>query len=221
MNRKPPPPPRTGPPSVRPAPPRSLAALRAKARQCRACPLWKPATQTVFGEGPDDASIVMIGEAPGDREDLAGHPFVGPAGKLLDRALAEAGIDRGRLYLTNVVKHFKFERRGKLRLHQRANAAEQAACRIWLDAELLRVGPSRIVCLGAMAAQAILGRAFRLMRQRGRWFELGDGTRAMATVHPSWLLRLRRDEERTQAYAGFGRDLGSLKDPSAAGATRR
>jgi DNA polymerase len=189
---------------------RSIAQLRREARDCRACPLWKPATQTVFGEGPDDARIVVIGESPGDQEDLAGHPFVGPAGHLLDRALAEAGIDRGRLYVTNAVKHFKFEQRGKLRLHKRANAAEQAACRIWLDAELLHLRPRRIVCLGAMAARAVFGRAFRLMRQRGTWIDLGDGTRGLATVHPSYLLRLRGDDERDRGFADFVCDLAKL-----------
>lgn len=188
----------------------SIAQLRRAARDCRACPLWQPATQTVFGEGPDDARIVVIGEQPGDKEDLAGHPFVGPAGQMFDRALAQLGIARERLYVTNTVKHFKFELRGKRRLHARANAAEQAACRIWLDAELLHLRPARIVCLGAMAAQAILGRSFRLMAGRGRWIKRADGSQAMATVHPSYLLRLRGEDEREQAYAQFLRDLSLL-----------
>ena len=190
----------------------SVAGLRREARECRACPLWKPATQTVFGEGPDDARIMVIGEQPGDQEDLAGKPFVGPAGKLFDRVLEEAGLDRDDLYVTNTVKHFKFEPRGKRRLHKSANAAEQAACRMWLDAELARIHPQRILCLGAMAAQAIFGRGFRLMQQRGEWIELDDGRRAMATVHPSYLLRLRGDEERDEAYSQFVRDLKKLRD---------
>jgi DNA polymerase len=190
----------------------SIAGLRREARQCRACPLWKPATQTVFGEGPEDARVVVIGEQPGDQEDLAGKPFVGPAGKLFDRALADAGLDRDDLYVTNTVKHFKFEQRGKRRLHKSANAAEQAACRGWLDAELARIRPRRILCLGAMAAQAIFGRGFRLMHQRGEWIDLDDGRQAIATVHPSYLLRLRGDDERADAYAQFVRDLRRLRD---------
>jgi uracil-DNA glycosylase family protein len=193
------------------APTRSLAALRREARDCRACPLWAPATQTVFGEGPESARILVIGEQPGDQEDLSGHPFVGPSGQLFDRALEELGIDRRRLYVTNVVKHFKFEQRGKRRLHKRANAAEQAACRPWLDAEIARVDPAVIVCLGAMAAQAILGRGFGLMRERGRWVEQAGGRRVLATVHPSFLLRQRGDEERHRAYAEFVRDLSLLR----------
>jgi uracil-DNA glycosylase len=191
---------------------RSISQLARAARDCRACPLWEPATQTVFGEGRDDAQIVVIGEQPGDQEDLAGRPFVGPAGKLFNRALEEAGIDRATLYVTNTVKHFKFEPRGKLRLHKSANAAEQAACRIWLDAELLRIKPQRILCLGAMAAQAIFGRSFRLMQQRGEWIELDGGARGMATVHPSYLLRLRGDEEKASAYAEFVADLRRLRE---------
>jgi DNA polymerase len=185
----------------------SIAALRQQARDCRACDLWKPATQTVFGEGPDDARIVVIGEQPGDQEDLAGKPFVGPAGKLFDTALAEAGIARDALYVTNTVKHFKFEPRGKRRLHKRANAEEQAACRPWLAAEIDRIQPVALVCLGAMAAQAVFGASFRLMEQRGQWIDLPGGRRAMATVHPSYLLRLPGEAEREAAYADFVRDL--------------
>ncbi|HSX62177.1 MAG TPA: UdgX family uracil-DNA binding protein [Tahibacter sp.] len=188
----------------------SLARLRAAAKRCRACPLWEPATQTVFGEGPERARDFLIGEQPGDREDLAGRPFVGPAGQLLDRALAEAGIDRDTLYLTNAVKHFKYRLRGKRRLHARASAAEQAACRFWLDAELARVQPARIVCLGAMAAQALFGRGFRLLRERGVWRELDSGARAFATVHPAFLLRLRDADEREAAYRQFVADLRLL-----------
>lgn len=189
------------------APEGSIAALRRQARDCRACDLWKPATQTVFGAGPSDARIVVIGEQPGDQEDLAGKPFVGPAGKLLDRALDEAGIDRSALYVTNAVKHFKFEPRGKVRLHKRANAEEQAACRPWLAAEIERIRPDGIVCMGAMAAQGVFGSSFRLMAQRGQWLETPDGRRAMATVHPSYLLRLPDHDAREAGFADFVRDL--------------
>lgn len=199
-------------PSKAPPAPPSIARLRQSARTCKACPLWQAATQTVFGEGPEDAGVMLIGESPGNQEDLAGHPFVGPAGELLDRALAEAGVDRRQVYVTNVVKHFKYQLRGKRRLHARANAAEQAACRFWLDAELLRVQPARIVCLGAMAAQAIFGRSFRLLKQRGTWRELPDGARGFATVHPSYLLRLRDAAGRAEAYAAFVRDLRLLQE---------
>jgi uracil-DNA glycosylase len=189
----------------------SLTQLRAAARRCRACPLWERATQTVFGEGPVHAHDLLIGEQPGDKEDFAGRPFVGPAGQLLDRALFDAGIGRDSVYLTNVVKHFKFRLRGKRRMHARASAAEQAACRFWLDAELARIKPARIVCLGAMAARAILGRNFRLLRERGSWRELDSGARAFATVHPSYLLRLRDAAERDEAYRRFVADLRLLR----------
>ena len=191
---------------------RSLGALRAEARACRACPLWKPATQTVFGEGPARARVLVLGEQPGDQEDLAGRPFVGPSGRMLDRALEELGIARSTLWLTNTVKHFKFERRGKVRLHARANAAEQAACRRWLDAELALLKPRVIVCLGAMAAQAIFGRTFRLMRDRGTWREVAPGVRGFATVHPSFLLRQRDSAARAAAYRDFVADLAALHD---------
>ncbi|MGN6480903.1 UdgX family uracil-DNA binding protein [Luteibacter sp.] len=198
--------------AIEAAPEGSLTALRREARECRACDLWKPATQTVFGEGPADARIVVIGEQPGDQEDLAGKPFVGPAGKLFDQALGEAGVPRDALYVTNTVKHFKFEPRGKRRLHQRANAEEQAACRPWLAAEIDRIQPDALVCLGAMAAQAVFGSSFRLMEQRGQWLTLADGRRAMATVHPSYLLRLPAHEDRDAAYAQFVRDLSLIHE---------
>lgn len=153
---------------------------------------------------------MVIGESPGDQEDLAGRPFVGPAGKLLDRALIAAGVDRTKVYLTNTVKHFKFQLRGKRRMHARANAAEQAACRFWLDAELARVRPSSVVCLGAMAAQTVFGRSFRLLHDRGVWRDLPSGARGFATVHPSYLLRLRTASEREAAYLAFVRDLRLL-----------
>jgi DNA polymerase len=172
----------------------ALSTLRRQARACRACPLWRPATQTVFGEGALHARAMLIGEQPGNHEDLEGRPFVGPAGALLDRALEEAGLDRGALYLTNTVKHFKFERSGKVRLHKRANASEQAACRPWLAAELDRVRPTRILCLGAMAAQTVFGASFRITRERGRWIELGADRRGLATWHPSAVLRAREGD---------------------------
>jgi len=196
--------------AVEAVPEGSLAHLKRQAQECRRCPLWKPATQTVFGEGPAHARIVVIGEQPGDQEDLAGRPFVGPAGQLFDRALAEAGIPRNALYVTNAVKHFKFEPRGKRRLHQRANAAEQAACRPWLAAELDRIKPRAIVCLGAMAARAIFGASFGLLKERGQWREVAQGMRAFATVHPSYLLRLPAEGDRKEAYAQFVRELSML-----------
>ena len=184
----------------------SIRALRTRARDCRACDLWKPATQTVFGEGPEDARIVLLGEEPGDAEDRQGHPFVGPAGKLLKRALGDAGINWEKVYMTNVVKHFKFVPRGKRRLHQRANAAEQAACRQWLDAEFARIRPQVIVCLGATAAKAMLGASFALLRGRGRWIEHRSGARVMATVHPAYVLRVS-PTDRERVYAEFVADL--------------
>ena len=190
----------------------SLAALREAALDCRRCPLWKPATQTVFGEGPARARVLVVGEQPGDQEDLSGHPFVGPAGQLFDRALEELGLDRGRFYVTNAVKHFKFERRGKVRLHKSPNPAEQAACRIWLEGELARIRPDTVVCLGAIAARNVLGTKFRLMAQRGSWQALADGTRVIATVHPSFVLRQRGADARHAAYRGFVADLALLLD---------
>jgi DNA polymerase len=190
----------------------SLGALRDAARGCKRCDLWKPATQTVFGEGPERARIVVVGEQPGDQEDLSGRPFVGPAGKLFDRALAELGIDRGGIYVTNAVKHFRFEQRGKVRLHRSPDPGQQKACRIWLEGELERIRPGVIVCLGAIAAKAILGSKFGLMKQRGQWQTLPNGTRVLATVHPSYVLRQRDPESRHAAYADFVSDLRPLAD---------
>jgi DNA polymerase len=190
----------------------SLDALREAARDCKRCDLWKPATQTVFGEGPEGARIVVVGEQPGDQEDLSGRPFVGPAGKLFDRALAELGIDRGGIYVTNAVKHFRFEQRGKLRLHRSPDPGHQKACRIWLEGEFERIGPDVIVCLGAIAAKAVLGNKFGLMKQRGQWQSLPNGTRVLAAVHPSYVLRQRDSESRHAAYADFVRDLQPLAD---------
>jgi DNA polymerase len=188
----------------------SLDALREAATGCKRCDLWKPATQTVFGEGPQRARIVVIGEQPGDQEDLSGRPFVGPAGKLFDRALEELGIDRGAMYVTNAVKHFRFERRGKVRLHRSPDPGQQKACRVWLEGELERIQPQVIVCLGAIAAKAVLGSKFGLMKQRGQWQELPSGARVIATVHPSYVLRQRDSESRHAAYEAFVQDLKPL-----------
>ena len=185
----------------------SLPKLREAAAGCRACELWKRGTQTVFGEGTRNAEIVLVGEQPGDKEDLAGKPFVGPAGSLLDRALEEAGIDRKRAYVTNIVKHFKWAAKGKRRIHQKPNAAEIAACRPWFDAELAVVKPEVVVALGATAAQALLGGQFRLTRQRGRPVESDLARCVVATVHPASILRAPDDESRREAYADFVADL--------------
>lgn len=176
-------------PPAEPAPAGSLASLRRQAKQCMACPLWQHATQTVFGAGPRHTDMMLIGEQPGDQEDQLGEPFVGPAGGLLDRALAEVGLERGQLYLTNVVKHFKFEPRGKRRIHQRASAREQAICRQWLAAELREVHPTRVLAMGAMASRATFGPAFRLTARHGQWLALPGGVMGMATWHPSAILR--------------------------------
>ena len=189
-----------------------LRALREAAALCKRCDLWRPATQTVFGEGPARARIVLVGEQPGDKEDLAGRPFVGPAGQLLDRALEELGIERDRLYLTNAVKHFKFEPRGKSRIHKSPTGAEQKACHLWLERELATVKPAVVVALGAIGAKAVFGTRFGLMKQRGQWQELPDGQRGFATVHPSWVLRQRDSDSRELAYRGFRDDLALLTD---------
>jgi uracil-DNA glycosylase family protein len=196
-------------PVVDPIPDGTLRTLERKARGCRNCPLWRPATQTVFGQGPADAMAMLVGEQPGNQEDLTGAPFVGPAGQLLDRALGDAGLDRGSLYLTNTVKHFKFEQRGKARLHKRANAAEQEACRMWLAAELLRVQPRIVVALGAMAAHTIFGNGFRVTRERGQWRELAGDARGIASWHPSAVLRMPGDR-REQGYRELVEDLGKV-----------
>jgi uracil-DNA glycosylase len=185
----------------------NLATLRRKAAGCRACPLWRGATHTVFGRGPAHAAAMLIGEQPGTQEDQTGEPFVGPAGQLLDRAMAEAGLDRGTLYLTNTVKHFKYEMRGSAKLHKSANAAEQAACRQWLAAELSRVQPHVVVGLGAMAAKTLFGNAFRISTERGQWRDLGTQARGLATWHPSAVLRMPREDRRHEAYAELVADL--------------
>jgi uracil-DNA glycosylase len=189
-----------------------LAALREAASACKRCPLWKPATQTVFGHGRARARVVVVGEQPGDKEDLEGRPFVGPAGQLFDKALADLGLDRKQFYVTNAVKHFKFERRGKVRLHKSPNPSEQRACRIWLEGELARVKPDYVVCLGAIAARNVLGTSFKLMRERGQTRELPSGASAIATVHPSFVLRQRDSRSRAMEYERFVRDLAVLRD---------
>ena len=185
----------------------SLTRVREDAKDCRACDLYKHATQTVFGEGPARATLMLIGEQPGDAEDLSGHPFVGPAGRLLDRALAEAGIDRRTVYLTNAVKHFKFEPRGKRRIHKKPRVSEVAACRPWLDAEIALVKPRVIVCLGATAAQALLGASFRVTANRGAFVPSPLASRILATVHPSSILRSRDAEARRTEMQRFVSDL--------------
>lgn len=187
----------------------SLTILRRDARDCRACDLWKHATQTVFGEGPSKAAIMFVGEQPGDQEDLAGHPFVGPAGNLLNRALEEAGIDRDRVYVTNVVKHFKWSaaERGKRRIHKKPRYSEIHACRPWLDGELLAVKPQILVCLGATAAQSLLGKDFSVTRQRGQLVQSELAPNVMATVHPSSILRAPDKDSRQLQMKEFVRDL--------------
>ena|SRR6266566_2010984 len=188
----------------------TLPLLRAAAADCRACDLWKRGTQTVFGEGPRRAQLLFIGEQPGNEEDLTGRPFVGPAGRLFDDALAEAGIDRSRVYVTNVVKHFKWEPRGKRRIHKKPNAQEIAACRPWLRAEIALIKPKVIVVLGATAAQALLGPQFRVTKQRGRFIESEYASYVMATVHPSSILRAPDEETRREERRRFIDDLKKL-----------
>ena len=187
-----------------------LDALRDEAGRCRACPLWRNATQTVFGEGPPDPDIVFVGEQPGDREDREGHPFVGPAGLMFDKALAEAGIDRKRAYVTNAVKHFKFEPRGKLRLHKKPNASEIDVCKRWLLAEIDILKPRLLVALGATAAQSLVGKAVPVGRNRGAVIEIENARRAFITIHPSSLLRMPEPVDRQAAYAGFVADLRKI-----------
>jgi uracil-DNA glycosylase len=188
-----------------------LDSLRHEAASCRACPLWENATQTVFGEGPPDAEIMLVGEQPGDKEDREGRPFVGPAGLLLDRALAEAGVDRGRVYVTNAVKHFKFEPRGKRRLHKRPNASEIKICRRWLLDEIEAIGPRLVVALGATAAQGLTGRAIPVGANRGAVLDVANGLRVFITIHPSALLRLEDEEDKRSGYASFVNDLRSAE----------
>jgi DNA polymerase len=185
----------------------TLGTLRERAAGCQACDLWERGTQTVFGAGAAKAALMLVGEQPGDREDLAGLPFVGPAGQLVDRALADAGIDRQAVYVTNVVKHFKWEPRGKRRIHAKPNTAEITACRPWLEAEIATVKPRAIVCLGATAAQALLGKTFKVSQQRGEFVSSSLAPLVMATVHPSSLLRAPDTETRHREIARFVEDL--------------
>ena len=185
----------------------SLQSLRKEADDCRACPLWKNATQTVFGEGPLHAQAMLVGEQPGDKEDLAGKPFVGPAGRLLDRALEEAGVDRREVYVTNAVKHFKFVPRGKIRLHQKPTTPEIKACRQWYERELATIKPALVVAMGATAAQCVLGKITPINKNRGHLIDLEEGARALVTVHPSYLLRLPDAQAKAREYDRFVDDL--------------
>ena len=189
---------------------RSLGALREAAKACRGCDLWQRGTQTVFGEGERRSAAVLVGEQPGNDEDLTGRPFVGPAGKLLDRALEAAGIDREKVYVTNVVKHFKWEPRGKRRIHTKPSAVEISACLPWLQAELDLIKPKALVCLGATAAQALLGKSFRVSQRRGERVESPLAPLVMATVHPSSVLRAPDEDARREQYERFVADLQTL-----------
>jgi uracil-DNA glycosylase family protein len=184
-----------------------LAELRDRAATCRRCPLWERATQTVFGAGPADAPIVLVGEQPGDKEDAAGEPFVGPAGQLLRRALDEAGLAERRVYLTNAVKHFKWQPRGKRRLHERPNTAEILACQLWLELELQAVAPELVVAMGASAVRALLGPGGRVTRDRGHTVRRETGPPVLVTVHPSSILRVPDEAGRRDAYRAFVADL--------------
>jgi DNA polymerase len=190
----------------------SLKTLREEAADCRACPLWKDATQTVFGEGPRHASLMLVGEQPGDKEDLTGRPFVGPAGLMLDRGLEQAGIDRKKVYVTNAVKHFKFVARGKIRLHQKPTTLEIKACRQWYERELASIRPALVVAMGATAAQSVFGKITPINRSRGRLIDLDDGIKALVTVHPSYLLRLPDADAKAREYQRFVDDLKIAAD---------
>ena len=185
----------------------NLKSLREEAANCQACLLWKNATQTVFGEGPAHARAVLVGEQPGDKEDLAGKPFVGPAGQMLDRALEEAGIDRSKVYVTNAVKHFKFVARGKIRLHQKPTTPEIRACRQWYERELATIKPTLVVAMGATAAQSVFGKMTPINKNRGHLIDLEQGTQALVTVHPSYLLRLPDAQAKAREYERFVSDL--------------
>ena len=198
----------------------TLPQLSEAAQKCKGCELYRNATQAVLGEGPPTARILMVGEQPGDKEDLAGKPFVGPSGALLDRALADAGIDRSDVYITNAVKHFKFEERGKRRIHKKPSETEVVACRPWLDAEMACVHPEVVVCLGATAARALIGKQHRVLRDRGLFVAHPMAKNLTATVHPSAILRAPDPEQRRAAYDNFVKDLKAVRQKlkSAAGA---
>jgi DNA polymerase len=185
----------------------TLAKLAKEAKGCTRCPLYRNATQTVFGEGPVGAKLMLVGEQPGDQEDIAGHPFVGPAGRILDRALVDAGIDRTQVYVTNVVKHFKNEPRGKKRLHKKPNRYEVEVCKVWLAQEVSLVKPGLVLAMGVTAAEALAGRPMTLARERGKEVSLGEGQRGMVTVHPSSILRVPDQAARHKAYAALVKDL--------------
>ena len=187
-----------------------ISSLQSAARLCQGCPLYERATQTVFGEGPAHARVMLVGEQPGDQEDRQGRPFVGNAGKLLDKALEEAGLDRSEIYVTNAVKHFKWEERGKRRIHKKPNSEEIDACRPWLEAEIAVVKPEVIACLGATAAQCLMGRAFRVTADRGKFFQSRWTPYLTATVHPSSLLRIRVEADRNREYQSFVSDLEGI-----------
>jgi uracil-DNA glycosylase family protein len=191
---------------------RTLPALRSAAAQCKGCDLWRNATQTVFGEGRKRMRVMMVGEQPGDKEDVQGKPFVGPAGALLDKALEQAGIDRGDVYVTNMVKHFKFEPRGKRRIHKKPTALEVSACRPWLEAEIAAVRPDVVVLLGSTAAQGVLGRDFRVTQHRGEWIPSPLAPMVTATIHPSAILRAPDEESRQAEMARFVADLKLIAD---------
>jgi uracil-DNA glycosylase len=188
----------------------TLKELREVAKSCKACDLWKLGTQTVFGEGSSGSKMMLVGEQPGDQEDLMGKPFVGPAGKLLNSALVEAGIDRKKVYVTNAVKHFKWEPRGKRRIHKKPNPAEIAACKPWLDAEIAAIRPKVIVCLGATAAQSLLGKDFRVTQHRGEFIASSFAPYVTATVHPSSILRAPDEDARHEEMARFVADLKKI-----------
>ncbi len=190
----------------------TIDSLRAVASECQACHLWQRGTQTVFGDGAPRADLMFVGEQPGDREDIEGEPFVGPAGRELDRALEEAGINRANVYITNAVKHFKWKQKGRRRIHETPNAEEIAACRPWLDAEVAVVRPKVVVCLGATAAKVLLGSGFRVTRQRGELHAGPDGAIVTATIHPSAILRAPSDEERQAARDAFLADLEKVAE---------
>ncbi|RWC31968.1 MAG: uracil-DNA glycosylase [Mesorhizobium sp.] len=189
----------------------SIAELREVAKGCRRCSLWRDATQTVFGEGPDNAKVIFVGEQPGDQEDLAGKPFVGPAGKVFDAILDDAGVDRQKVYVTNAVKHFKFEPRGKRRIHSKPNAGEIQACRWWIDKEFELIKPNLAVALGATAAISLLGKAVPVMKMRGQVIQREDGLRVFVTIHPSFILRIREPADKEAERERFLQDMKQVK----------
>ncbi|WFP63326.1 UdgX family uracil-DNA binding protein [Mesorhizobium sp. WSM4904] len=194
----------------------SIGEAREAAKACRRCPLWHDATQTVFGEGPETADVIFVGEQPGDQEDLAGKPFVGPAGRIFDSILDDAEVDRRKVYVTNAVKHFKFEPRGKRRIHSKPNAGEIQACRWWLDKELDFIKPNLAVALGATAAQSLLGKAVPVLKSRGDVIERSDGLRVFITIHPSLILRIREPEDKAAERERFLKDMRKVKQLMAA-----